>query len=63
MKGLSETTNGSESHWEIMPYAKLLCTEKLNLPVTLTSGLDLNVENASSMKFCVQKLKDVNSRI
>lgn len=57
MKGLSGTTNGSESHWEIMPYAELVCTGKLNLPVTLISGLGLNVENASSMKFSVQKLK------
>lgn len=38
---------------EIMPYAKLVCKEKLNVPVTPNSGWGLNVENGSSIKFSV----------
>lgn len=48
------TTNGSESPWDTMPYAKLVCTEKLNLPVILNPVLGLKVENSNSMKFSVR---------
>lgn len=48
------TTNGSESHREIMPYAKLVCKEKLNLPVALNTDLDLNVESSSLKMLCIE---------
>lgn len=48
------TTNGSERHREIMPYTKLVCKEKLNLPVALNSDLGLNVENNSLKMPCIR---------
>jgi len=53
-EGTVRTTNGSESHREVMPYAKLVCKEKLNLPVALNSDLGRNVENSSLKMLCME---------
>lgn len=50
------TTNGSESHREIMPYTKLVCIGKLNLTVALNSGMGLNVENSSLKILCIEPI-------
>lgn len=54
MRGTVRTTNDSESHREVMPYAKFMCKEKMNLPVALNSDLGLNVENSSLKMLCME---------